>query len=203
MPAKPKFDRTKMLKLHRQGLSQQEIADRLGCNQKTVSQALREVEREGEKLRPTRRGRPRKAVAGEVRQRVIPETNDEPLGFDEAELLGLSGHEAGQRIFGVYGTQYLPALRRRIRPLILSAESTTEMQLLAKLVEIEGRIEKELLAAIPPRPPDPAEDPANVGARDRVRAELERLALMRRQRVDSALRSAGMHAAADMVTGLL
>lgn len=39
-----KIDRQKLLRLHKQGLLQKEIAQRLGCSPSTVSAALRELE---------------------------------------------------------------------------------------------------------------------------------------------------------------
>ena len=182
MGRKKKSTRDKAVDLRREGLTQEQIAKRLGLHQSTIARHLRAAEADGARLPPpAKSGRPRKAAkAAKKAERAERPPVDTPT---EAELLGLSPHEAAKRLFGVHASEYLPEIRRRIRDAIADEELVG----LDKWIALEVKIEKEVLAAIPPKPPDPTENPANVEARRRVRGELARLAKMRRASLEEKL----------------
>lgn len=102
---------------------------------------------------------------------VAPDTVTAPDDL-LADLEGDPTVELGPRLFGVYWSEYLPAIGKLLRRAIADANGRA----VADWIKIDADIKGRVLAAVPPKPPDPEEDPANVAARDEVRSMLEELA---------------------------
>ena len=159
------------------GLTQRAIAERLGCSQQSVARIRLKLLERGDVLPPNTSGagRPMKTLPRRPVKMVDPPT----LG--EEALMGLDPHELGKVLFGVYGSEHLPYLRQRITELIHSDNYTSAVsQQIMAAINLDVKIGERLAAAIPDPPPNPAEDPANLDARKKVRDELTRLAEVRR-----------------------
>jgi len=165
----------KALALRRSGWTLARIAAEFDMHVSNISRQLRHAEAAGEHLPTARTGRPRKRPRAQGEAPPSPPaprvTHAALEALSEQQLLELEPGVLGEVLFGVIGSEYLPALRRMIQHAI----AELDMVRMRDAIKIELEIKQRLIAAIPPKPPDPREDPANVAARDRVRARIDEL----------------------------
>lgn len=162
--AKPKLTPSAIktaIRLRREGVPQSTIATRLGVDVSQISRCLKKAEEQGEVLPVSTVGRPRKN--GSARDVVVKQR----------------GFNIGVGPFPQTPNETLAELSARLPELAQArrdALADEEYKLFLELSKIEIDLAARIHAATPPDPPDPEEDPANVAARDSVRAELQRLA---------------------------
>lgn len=154
----------KAVQLVASGLSQAAAARELGVTQQTVCRWLREAEKHGAKIWKQPQGRPRKAVpAAALDAAVVDDLAErlEGLGIPE-ELVVVRG-------------EWLSKARLQADEALAAGNSAAARDWMRIYIDTAER----LLQAIPPEPPDPVEDPANVAARTEVLEHLRRLAEVR------------------------
>jgi len=176
------------LVLVRQGLAQRVVAERLRAegladvSQQAVSSAIRRHEAkhgaEPRRKRDDPRTRARRGGGAKAKKRRPrpASARRRPAKRPEDRLAAIRD-ELGE--LGGGALDVLQAIRTRRLPQVSAiadqAHADQNFPLYKAAAELELKLAQQIVAAMPPAPLPPEQDPANLEARDRVRAELDRL----------------------------
>lgn len=167
--------RDQAVALYRKGLTQRVIADRVGVSRATVQRWLARARDEGVRLPTPARGRPRKRAS---KASKAPAPSPEADGSVDRLLEQLAQLPEGDALREI-GAIRLPQIRETAD----RAHAEGNLPLFRDAVKLEIDLTQKLEAAIPPPPPDPQEDPANLDARRDVISKLEALANKQSDRI--------------------
>lgn len=177
MSRKPKLNKAQIaeaIAMRKRGFALERIASSFDVSHSTISRALK---KSGEVFQPASRGAHRRAKPTKPsRGRPSTSTSDDELTKRLRELDPLASLDEVR-------VEWLPKSKAMADEAFERGDPVSARDWTRLHIEMAERLQ----AAIPPPPPDPAEDPRNLEARAKVRETLERLAAKRRDELAEKL----------------